>query len=112
MAEETTADTPTEPETEGAPPEAADDKLKQTVEISDVGPCKKHVKITVDRDAIDERFQEKFDDFCVAVLAGEREWRNAVAVCDVDVCAGFDESFRRPKVLVINRAMQRCQVIR
>ena len=63
MAEETTADTPTEPETEGAPPEAADDgKLKQTVEISDVGPCKKHVKITVDRDAIDERFKEKFDE--------------------------------------------------
>src|SRR5262245_15235463 len=63
MAEDTTTDTPTEPETEGAPPEAADDgKLKQTVEISDVGPCKKHVKITVEREAIDERFKEKFDE--------------------------------------------------
>jgi trigger factor len=63
MAEDTTADTPTEPETAGAPPEAVDDgKLKQTVEISDVGPCKKHVKITVEREAIDERFKEKFDE--------------------------------------------------
>ena len=25
-------------------------KLKQTVEIKDVGPCKKHVKVTVDRE--------------------------------------------------------------
>ena len=41
---------------------ADDGKLKQTVEITDVGPCKKHVKITVDRDAIDGRFKEKFDE--------------------------------------------------
>ncbi len=41
---------------------ADDGKLKQSVEISDIGPCKKHVKITVDRDAIDERFKEKFDE--------------------------------------------------
>src|SRR5215218_8809925 len=48
------------PEGEG---KAADEgKLRQSVEITDVGPCKKHVKITVDRDAIDERFKEKFDE--------------------------------------------------
>src|SRR3954452_6004695 len=41
---------------------ADEGKLKQSVEITDVGPCKKHVKITVDRDAIDERFKEKFDE--------------------------------------------------
>jgi trigger factor len=35
-------------------------KLKQTVEITDVGPCKKHVKVIVDRDQIDERFDEKY----------------------------------------------------
>lgn len=51
----------TEPDAAAAPPET-EDKLKQTVEISDVGPCKKHVKITVDRDAINERFKEKFDE--------------------------------------------------
>ena len=38
----------------------ADVKLQQTVEIRDVGPCKKHVKVTVDRGAIDKRFNEKF----------------------------------------------------
>jgi trigger factor len=47
---------------EGETKPADDGKLKQTVEITDVGPCKKHVKITVDRDAIDERFKEKFDE--------------------------------------------------
>ena len=71
MADET-ATAPPEDETkpvEGAAPgetpaadgeaPADDGKLKQTVEISDVGPCKKHVKITVEREAIDERFQEE-----------------------------------------------------
>ena len=43
-------------ETSEAPKEAEAEKLQQTVEISDVGPCKKHVKITVERAAIDERF--------------------------------------------------------
>ena len=37
-------------------------KLNQQVEISDAGPCKKHVKITVGRDVIDGRFKEKYDD--------------------------------------------------
>jgi trigger factor len=35
-------------------------KLKQVVEIKDIGPCKKHVKVTVDREQIDERFDEKY----------------------------------------------------
>jgi trigger factor len=46
-----------------APPEgqeAAKKKLPQTVEIKDTGPCRKHLKITVDRDAIDERMGEHF----------------------------------------------------
>lgn len=38
----------------------AAEKLTQTVDIRDVGPCKKHVKVTVDRGAIDKRFNEKF----------------------------------------------------
>jgi len=66
MAEEDTAATAAPPEDASKPAggdtPADDGKLKQTVEISDVGPCKKHVKITVDRDAIDERFKEKFDE--------------------------------------------------
>ncbi len=43
-------------------PDAMDKKLPQTVEIKDAGPCKKHVKVTVDRAAIDTRFDEKFTD--------------------------------------------------
>jgi trigger factor len=35
-------------------------KLEQTVEMKDVGPCRKHVKVTVDRKAIDERLKDKF----------------------------------------------------
>jgi trigger factor len=35
-------------------------KLKQHVELRDVGPCKKHVKVTVEREQIDERLDEKF----------------------------------------------------
>ena len=71
MADETT---PTTPETPTIPetPETAEAggtatataeepvKLKQEVEIKDVGPCKKHVKVTVNREQIDERFDEKY----------------------------------------------------
>ncbi|HJZ57457.1 MAG TPA: trigger factor [Gemmataceae bacterium] len=75
MADDTTPDTPTgetpnPTETAGgaaavAAPEGADGqegpvKLVQTVEISDVGPCKKHVKVTVERKQIDERLDEKY----------------------------------------------------
>lgn len=43
-------------------PDAVDQKLPQTVEIKDAGPCKKHVKVTVDRSVIDSRFDEKYTD--------------------------------------------------
>jgi trigger factor len=43
-----------------APEEPA--KLHQTVEIRDVGPCKKHIKVTVNREDIDARFSEKFSE--------------------------------------------------
>lgn len=35
-------------------------KLPQEVVITDAGPCKKHVKVTVARPAIDDRMNEKF----------------------------------------------------
>ena len=55
MADESiaTLETPT-----AAVPEA---NLSQQVEIIDVGPCKKHVRVVVDRKAIDERFAEKYN---------------------------------------------------
>jgi trigger factor len=35
-------------------------KLKQEVEFKDIGPCKKHIKVTVDRADIDSKMNEKF----------------------------------------------------
>src|SRR5260370_368910 len=35
-------------------------KLHQAVDVQDVGPCKKHIKVTVERGDINARFGEKF----------------------------------------------------
>ncbi len=40
-------------------------KFNQKVDISDVGPCKKHVVVTIDRSVIDARLDEKFSDLMV-----------------------------------------------
>jgi trigger factor len=37
-------------------------KIQQTVEIRDVGPCKKHIKVAVDRGAIESRLNDKFSE--------------------------------------------------
>lgn len=68
MSDETT----TTPEAEAAtavdtPP--APEKLDQKVEITDAGPCKKHVKVTIDRKAINTRMDEKFSDLMVKTPA-------------------------------------------
>lgn len=60
-------------DTPDSPPAATDTvnvtsevvKLPQEVVITDAGPCKKHVKVTVDRAAIDGRFEEKFSGLMV-----------------------------------------------
>ncbi len=49
-------------------PEGQDDapvRLPQEVVITDAGACKKHVKVTVGREAIDARFEEKYSDLMV-----------------------------------------------
>jgi trigger factor len=66
---------PDEPQTESAatatethPPaaeaeaaaEKEPEKLHQAVEVTDIGPCKKRVKVTIARDSIDARMNEKF----------------------------------------------------
>jgi trigger factor len=38
------------------------EKLRQEVAITDAGPCKKHIKVTVDREDIDGRADEKISD--------------------------------------------------
>jgi trigger factor len=61
MTEEETT-TPAEPEaTEGSTATAEQPaKLKQQVEFKDIGPCKKHIKVTVERADIDARLKDKF----------------------------------------------------
>jgi trigger factor len=59
------------PEEEGGEPKP--EKLHQTVELRDVGPCKKHIKVTIPRDDIDKRLNEKFSELVVdANVAGFR----------------------------------------
>ena len=71
MADEEKADasdTPEKDETEGgtATAEAPEkdgkeaEKLVQTVEMHDIGPCKKHIKVTVDRKNVDELLDGKY----------------------------------------------------
>src|SRR5437879_4779008 len=42
------------------PPAEESKKLRQEVEIKDVGPCKKHVKVTANREDIESRFADHF----------------------------------------------------
>lgn len=55
MADETST---MEEQTTGA--EEQPEKLEQTVEMKDVGPCKKHIKVTVARKDVDKRLDEKY----------------------------------------------------
>src|SRR5262245_19585919 len=61
--------TGTEDSTEGAVAEAAEekkaDKLHQNVLITDVGPCRKHIKVTVERADIDDLLNEKYKELMV-----------------------------------------------
>lgn len=56
-----TASEPTKTDSITAPDMVAE-KLPQTVEIKDVGPCKKHVKVTIEETAIRARFDEKYSE--------------------------------------------------
>src|SRR5262245_52025214 len=37
-------------------------KLRQTVDVKDVGPCKKHITVTIEREDIDARLDEKYSE--------------------------------------------------
>jgi trigger factor len=75
MTDETKPDQPgtdtgtTTAEQPATPPEGAEGaegqekerpKLKQQVDLRDVGPCKKHIKVAIERESIDNRLDEKF----------------------------------------------------
>ncbi len=54
-------------------PEEGAKKLKQTVEMRDIGPCKKHIKVIVDRVNVDELMDIKFKELVRGgVVAGFR----------------------------------------
>jgi trigger factor len=55
---EPTSETPSEE----TPEEEKEEKLHQTVELSDIGPCKKHIKVTIDRADIDKKLNEKYSE--------------------------------------------------
>jgi trigger factor len=60
-----------EEESEGE--EAKSKKIQQTVEMKDIGPCKKHIKVTVDRADIDRLLNDKFSELVSdAPVAGFR----------------------------------------
>ena len=44
------------------------EKIDQTVDISDTGPCRKHIKVTIARPDIDKRFDEKYAELAVRAL--------------------------------------------
>lgn len=46
-------------------PATPEGKLRQTVAVKDVGPCKKHIQVTVDRKDIDTLFAEKYKELMV-----------------------------------------------
>src|SRR5262245_20888690 len=58
-SEETSVATSGTPEGEGDKKES---RIQQTVDIREVGPCKKHIKVTVDRASINELMDVKFKD--------------------------------------------------
>jgi trigger factor len=48
-------------------------KLQQTVEMKDIGPCKKHIKVSIDRTDIDRLMNDKFSELVTeAQVAGFR----------------------------------------
>lgn len=49
---------------EGEEPKTAEEpkKLKQTVEMRDIGPCKKYIKVSVDRQEVDRLLEEKYSE--------------------------------------------------
>jgi trigger factor len=71
MTDEKQTEEPADTITESAEADQSTDteekpeKLHQTVEMKDIGPCKKHIKVTIDHADIDSRLNEKFSKLVV-----------------------------------------------
>jgi trigger factor len=83
VAESLPESSPPAEEAEGGAPARA--KLVQTVVMDDIGPCKKHIKVTIDRTSIDKRLDAKYKEI----------------VPDANV-AGFRPG-KAPRALVVRR---------
>src|SRR5262245_41395213 len=57
MPEEAPVATMDAPETPEAPP-----RLEQTATLDDVGPCRKHVRVTISRTDVEAKLKEKFNE--------------------------------------------------
>ncbi len=55
--------------------EAKAPRVMQTVEVNDIGPCKKHIKVIIDRSDIDGRLNEKFKELVVKHKSQVRGFR-------------------------------------
>src|SRR4051812_11652485 len=60
--EEQTSGVATQGDTGGNGSENDVIKLNQSVEIQDVGPCKKHIKVTIQREDIDKILEKKYSE--------------------------------------------------
>jgi trigger factor len=69
-AAETEAGTATATAPEGTPA-----KLTQAVDIRDAGPCRKHIKVTVERKDIDDRLNAKFSELALDQRTPQRGFR-------------------------------------
>jgi trigger factor len=57
------AETPGETDEAKAEREKAEkEKVRQSVEMRDIGPCKKHIKVTIERETIDSRLNDKYSE--------------------------------------------------
>jgi len=50
-------------------------RLRQSVDVRDIGPCKKHITVTIERQDIDERLNEKFSELVVQSRSQVRGFR-------------------------------------
>jgi trigger factor len=78
MTDDVISDAP-EPEDADAATAVADPeepaRLQQTVDVRDIGPCKKHITVTIDRNDIDGRLNEKFSELVVQHRSQVRGFR-------------------------------------
>src|SRR5947209_3948537 len=74
-ADETDAGTATADEAKEETQEKEPVKLRQTVDIRDIGPCKKHITVTINREDIDARLDDKYSELVTghqSLVAGFR----------------------------------------